>query len=285
MKRIVLLSIILMMFNLNKLQSQTISKNESKTIVKSVKSEEGHEYELLVRLPPNYNNQNNYKVLYYLDGWWLSELVNGSYRLLDLTQNMEEVILVGISIEGDEAAWHIQRNRDYTPSTYDKEKMRFSMKGGTYELNEETTGGGEDFIEFLKGVVFHEIESIYNVDKENRGILGHSFGGLFAYYCLVQYPNLFNNYILISPAIWWNKSELLTDDIKSKIDAEANIYVVMGELENNMLKRPIEELKEELTKRENEENILEFREYNEMDHHSILPIGIYEGMQILYGLE
>jgi len=44
-------------------------------------------------------------------------------------------------------------------------------------------------------------------------------------------------------------------------------------------------LKEELTKRENEENILEFREYNEMDHHSILPIGIYEGMQILYGLE
>jgi len=274
-----------MTINTNSLLSQTKSINESKTVIKSVKSEEGNEYELLIKLPPNYNNEKKYKVLYYLDGWWLSELVNGSYRIHDLTKNMEELILVGISIEGDEAAWHIQRNRDYTPSTYDKEKMRFSMKGGAYELNEKTTGGGEYFIAFLKEVVFQEIESNYNIDKEKRGILGHSFGGLFAYYCLVQHHKLFKNYILISPAIWWNKSELLTDDFKLKIDPEVNIYVVMGELESNMLKRPIEELKEELTKRKNEENIIDFREYEGKDHHSILPIGIYEGMEKLYGIE
>ena len=285
MKRIVFLSIIFLAININKLQSQIKSSNESRTIIKSVESEEGHEYELLINLPPNYSSEKIYKVLYYLDGWWLSDLVKGSYRINYLTKEMEEVILVGLSIKGDEDAWNKQRNKDYTPSNYDKEKMKITMKSGTVKLKEETTGGAEEFIRFMKGVVFDEIESAYNIDKESRGILGHSFGGLFGYYCLINHTEIFKNYILISPSIWWNKSEFLTTENIKRIKRDVNIYVVVGKSESKMLITPIRKMVEGLEEIKNERNRIESKEYEGMDHHSILPTGIYEGLELIYRKE
>ena len=189
MKRIIILTIVFVILNINSLYGQEDGshKFEPETIIKNIENEAGKKYELIVTLPINYNKEKTYNVLYYLDGWWLSELVKGSYKINYLTKEMEEVILVGISIKGDEEAWNRQRNKDYTPSIYDIEKMKITMKSGTVELKKETTGGAKNFIRFMKKVVFEEIESSYNIDKETRGILGHSFGGLFGYYCLTNY--------------------------------------------------------------------------------------------------
>ena len=197
MKRTIILSILFLILSIKSIQGQEEGRHqiESETIIREIESEAGNKYELIVTLPINYNDEKTYKVLYYLDGWWLSELVKGSYRINFLANEMEEVILVGLSIKGDEEAWNKQRNKDYTPSIYDKEKMKITMKSGTVELKEETTGGAEDFIRFMKRVVFDEIESTYNIDKETRGILGHSFGGLFGYYCLINHTGIFKNYI------------------------------------------------------------------------------------------
>ena len=41
----------------------------------------------------------------------------------------------------------------------------------------------------------------------------------------------------------------------------------------------------ELEKIENEKNRIESKEYEGMDHHSILPTGIYEGIEIIYRKE
>jgi hypothetical protein len=198
---------------------------------------------------------------------------------------MEEVILVGLSVKEDEDAWNKQRSIDYTPSIYDKEKMKVSMKSGTVDLGKETTGGAAEFIRFMKSAVFDEIESTYNIDKETRGILGHSFGGLFGYYCLIKHTEMFKNYLLISPSIWWNKSEfVITDNIK-KIKRDVNVYLVVGKAESNMLINPIRKIAAELEEIKNERNRIESKEYEGMDHHSILPTGIYEGIGMIYRKE
>lgn len=284
MKRTIILSILFLILSIKSIQGQEEGRHqiESETIIREIESEAGNKYELIVTLPINYNDEKTYKVLYYLDGWWLSELVKGSYRINFLANEMEEVILVGLSIKGDEEAWNKQRNKDYTPSIYDKEKMKITMKSGTVELKEETTGGAEDFIRFMKRVVFDEIESTYNIDKETRGILGHSFGGLFGYYCLINHTEIFKNYILISPSIWWNKSEFLTTENIKKIKRDVNIYVVVGKSESKMLIVPIRKMTDELEEIKNERNRIESKEYEGMNHHSILPIGIYEGIEIIY---
>jgi predicted alpha/beta superfamily hydrolase len=284
MKKTIILSILFLILSIKSIQGQEEGRHqiESETIIREIESEAGNKYELIVTLPINYNDEKTYKVLYYLDGWWLSELVKGSYRINFLANEMEEVILVGLSIKGDEEAWNKQRNKDYTPSIYDKEKMKITMKSGTVELKEETTGGAEDFIRFMKRVVFDEIESTYNIDKETRGILGHSFGGLFGYYCLINHTEIFKNYILISPSIWWNKSEFLTTENIKKIKRDVNIYVVVGKSESKMLIVPIRKMTDELEEIKNERNRIESKEYEGMNHHSILPIGIYEGIEIIY---
>jgi predicted alpha/beta superfamily hydrolase len=161
-------------------------------------------------------------------------------------------------------------------------KMKITMKSGTVELNEETTGGAEVFIRFMKTVVFDEIESSYNIDKETRGILGHSFGGLFGYYCLINHNEIFKNYILISPSIWWNKSEFLTNEYIKNIKRTVNIYVVVGKSESKMLITPIRKMTDEMKAIKNASNRIESKEYEGMDHHSIMPIGIYEGIEIIY---
>jgi predicted alpha/beta superfamily hydrolase len=284
MKRIITISILFLILNVKSLQGQEAAKQEIELerIIREIESEAGNKYELIITLPINYNDDKTYKVLYYLDGWWLSELIKGSYRINYLTNEMEEVILVGLSIKGDEEAWNKQRNKDYTPSIYDKEKMKISMKSGTVELEEETTGGAEEFIRFMKRVIFDKIESTYNIDKETRGILGHSFGGLFGYYCLINHTEIFKNYILISPSIWWNKSEFLTTENIKKIKRDVNIYVVVGKSESKMLITPIREMTDALEEIKNERIRIESKEYEGMDHHSILPTGIYEGIEIIY---
>ena len=287
MKRIIVLSVLFLILSIKSIQGQEEDrhKNELETIIKEVESDEGKKYELIITLPINYNDERTYKTLYYLDGWWLSDLVKGSYRINYLTKEMEEVILVGLSIKGDEDAWNKQRNKDYTPSKYDKEKMKITMKSGTVVLKEETTGGAEEFIRFMKGVVFDEIESTYNIDKESRGILGHSFGGLFGYYCLINHTEFFKNYILISPSIWWNKSEFLAIENIKRIKRDVNIYVVVGKSESKMLITPIRKMTEGLEEIKNERNRIESKEYEGMDHHSILPTGIYEGLELIYRKE
>lgn len=39
--------------------------------------------------------------------------------------------------------------------------------------------------------------------------VGHSFGGLFGSYLLIKHPNLFNNYIIVSPSLWYDNHLLL----------------------------------------------------------------------------
>lgn len=284
MKRLIILSILFVILITEGIQAQEEGKHRlgPETITKEIESEAGNKYELIITLPINYNKGKTYKILYYLDAWWLSELVKGSYRVNYLTKEMEEVILVGLSIRGDEDAWNKQRNKDYTPSVYNMEKMKISMKSGTVELTAGTTGGAEQFIQFMKSVVFNEIESNYNIDKETRGILGHSFGGLFGYHCLINHNDLFKNYILISPSIWWNKSEFITAENIKKIKRNANIYVVAGKSESKMLIAAIRRMTDALKEIKNDRIRIEPREYEGMDHHSILPTGIYDGIETIY---
>jgi predicted alpha/beta superfamily hydrolase len=42
-----------------------------------------------------------------------------------------------------------------------------------------------------------------------RVLVGHSLGGLFAVYALMTRPDVFQGYIAISPALWWDDQSLV----------------------------------------------------------------------------
>ncbi|MCH6236070.1 alpha/beta hydrolase [Cognataquiflexum rubidum] len=284
MYKILLLLSISFFLHVTESKSQNLSKeiNPPKTIIKQLNNDKGQAYELAITLPSNYQLDKEYKILYYLDAYWLQDLVRGCYRLKSMSSEMDEVILVGILSVGNEKDWHKQRNMDYTPSVYDLSWLNLKIEFGGMFLDETNTGGAEHFMQFLKNRVIPSIEKEYKVDAKTRGILGHSFGGLLAFYSFVNYNDLFANYILIAPAIWWNDSEIFQDKASLLSQKEAKMFIAMGTGEINMLKIPLGELTEELKSKDNEKLVMTYKQYENATHNSVIPQGIYDGIELLY---
>ncbi|MFK8104525.1 MAG: alpha/beta hydrolase [Saprospiraceae bacterium] len=265
-----------------------VSDYGSRTKIHKLTSEQQHDYKLRVTLPNNYDSTQTYKVLYYLDSWWLSEIVLGTHALLHITDLIDGVILVGIGLEGTGYDWNVQRNRDFTPTPYDIKKMRINFKTGRKEnaaaVNAETTGGADAFLLFLETKVIKLIAQHYPNTKEERGFLGHSFGGLFGIYALQENPGLFSELIIISGALWWNKQEILTLEHFAKIkDKKTKLFICYGGTESRLITKSNLKINEILAPIKSEAFQYEFTRYETANHNSILPQAIYDGLLFLYG--
>ncbi|MFT4568169.1 MAG: putative alpha/beta superfamily hydrolase [Saprospiraceae bacterium] len=266
-------------------QNEVYHYNGSKTIVHEIESSNSRTYKLHVTTPPGYSTEENYDVVYYLDAWWLEDLVRGAYVLNFISHDAKPAILVGIGIDGNEHEWNVERNFDYTPSPYDIEKMIVSMSIGSAPLNTETTGGATAFLTFMRSKVFTLIESKYSINGNNRGFIGHSFGGLFGVFSLLTQPGVFKNIVLISPSLWWNKSELLTEEhlgVLRELKSETNIFIAVGGAESRMLVNAISVFKAKIEAMNLQNINISVKMYKREDHQSLLPQAIYDGFDRLY---
>lgn len=266
-------------------QNSPLSGYGSSSVIEEISSDYGSSYKIHITLPPNYDSLKTYKSIYYLDAWWLSDIVKGANALNYLAGHTEAVILIGVSIDGDQNAWHQHRNYDYTPSPYNIERMKISMSGGTALMNDETTGNGPLFYEFLKDSLIPFIESKYKCDSSSRTLLGHSLGGLFGYYALMSQDYTFMNYILLSPSLWWNKSEFINESAIKNISKPVQVYFAYGSSENILItksnKRAIGLIK--LVANDNIHFIN--KTFEGLNHNSILPSAIYDSINELYPLK
>ena len=147
----------------------------------------GQRYELLVSLPEDYaKSGQSYPVLYVLDGWHFPLMAFLQQNNL-YSKRMPPVIVVNVS-HGSENVM-ASRARDFTPSKTSQEA---------------TSGGAAAFLDFLEHEAIPFIDRTYRTVPTDRGLLGHSYGGLFAIYCLEQRPALFQRIVAASPALGWD---------------------------------------------------------------------------------
>lgn len=144
---------------------------------------------IYVQLPEGYERSNmKYPVLMVMDGEWLFHLANAHQRYYSydevIGQNIPRMIVVGIE--------NVDRDRDYVPTT---------NSGNDYSF--PTAGGADNFIKFLETELIPMLDHRYRT-APYRGIIGWSFSGLFSSYVAVTKPDIFNTYLCISPAIWWD---------------------------------------------------------------------------------
>jgi hypothetical protein len=69
-------------------------------------------------------------------------------------------------------------------------------------------------------------------------LVGHSFGGLFAVYALLERPDAFDAYVSISPSLWWNDGALISEAktfFAKHDDADAFLFMTMGNEGGQML--------------------------------------------------
>ncbi len=166
----------------------------------------GRSYEFLVTLPPGYaaNPDRRYPVLYYTDAPQSVALLAGMVRRLrDGGQGLEDAILVGLSYAVGESG-ETSRRRDYTPTTHGDIDARSNMAGRAVVY-----GGAEAYRLHLLNEAFPELERRYRIDPARRTYLGHSYGGLFGAHVLLTAPEMFRQYVLISPSLWYDRRLML----------------------------------------------------------------------------
>lgn len=265
------------------------------TITHKLSSEDKDEYVLKITFPRDYNADEAYKTLYYLDAYWLSDITLGCYTILDLCEYVEDVVFVGISLEGSEKDWNTQRNKDFTPSPYQnlgihqtnpENKAKVVIKNRTgNQFTKENTGGASLFLDFLEQDVIQFVEETYPNLSKGKGLLGHSFGGLFGFYTLQNRPDLFQDYVIISAAVTWNSWELVDDQRFLKLkgfENDLSIYHSYGEQEISSTRNANTAIKNILTELELEELDYEFSPIKDANHYAVLSRAIYDGLLFLY---
>ncbi|MEL6988820.1 MAG: alpha/beta hydrolase-fold protein, partial [Bacteroidota bacterium] len=155
-----------------------------------------------IYLPLSYQEDSSktYPVIYLLDGSKDEDFIHISglvqFCSFSWINIIEESIVVGIS--------NVDRKRDFTyPSNVAIDQKEFP-----------TSGKSKFFIQFIKEELQKLIEHKYRV-SDSKTLIGQSLGGLLATEILFKEPSLFDNYIIVSPSLWWDDEALLNYKIEN----------------------------------------------------------------------
>jgi predicted alpha/beta superfamily hydrolase len=159
----------------------------------------GRAYLIQVALPSALVNAKpgdptRYPTLYLLDGVWDFPLLFSNMQFASMVQPTR-TILVGVTAADSQWKW---RGTDYTPPLATADSVYFKDKSFPAPL----VGGATQFLRVLKEEVIPLIDSAYRTSGD-RGIEGTSFGGLFVAYAMLEEPDLFTRYAMISPSLWY----------------------------------------------------------------------------------
>lgn len=225
------------------------------------------ERRLNVYLPPGYEGSTEkYPVIYLLDGSAHEDYFHVATLIdfLSLYEVMPKTIVIGIS--------NVDRKRDFTTPTKDEKAL----------ANSPTSGGADRFVAFLETDLIPYVESHYRAAAP-RTIIGQSLGGLLAAKVLLEKPALFDNYVIVSPSLWWNNQALLqsaADLMKKNQTPNRKIYISVGD-EHPEMKATALSLSE-IVKKSGWSNLRVQYDYlaNE-DHATSLHISVYNAMKFL----
>ena len=171
-----------------------------------------------VYLPEGYkkNDTTTYPVVYLLDGGIDEDFIHivGLYQFNSFpwVNRIKPSIVVGIV--------NTDRKKDMTFPTLDTGDIR----------RYPTSGHSELFMGFLEKELQPFIRKTFRVNLAST-IIGESLGGLLATEILIKRPNLFSDYIIVSPSLWWNNGSLLEQStilLQKKLLSEKKVYIGVG---------------------------------------------------------
>lgn len=243
------------------------------TIGKSIKIESivlGEARDLNIYLPLTYSEDSskNYPVIYLLDGSKDEDFIHisgivqfGSFSWINM---IPESIVVGIG--------NVDRVRDFTyPSQNELDQSEFP-----------TSGKSENFIAFLQQELQPFIDSTFRT-TEVKTIIGQSLGGLLATEILFKKPELFDNYIIVSPSLWWDDEKLLGAQSASS-DSNKSIYVAGGK-EGEIMERTAKELFDKLSNNQKENKQLFYEFLEDKTHGDALHSAVYNAFEKIFKAE
>jgi predicted alpha/beta superfamily hydrolase len=165
-------------------------------------------------------------VIYVLDGNGLFPLVAQIASSMVAFSPMPAALVVSIGYPVDPALTRAEslknrltwRTRDLTPAA--------PAQAGDI-------GGAAQFLTFIEQDLKPFVASRYPVDASDQTLAGHSFGGLFAAWTLLNAPDAFSRYVLSSPSLFWNDNASIKQvgTFAGRPAGPARVFVSVGEME------------------------------------------------------
>lgn len=177
----------------------------------------GLDYQITVMYPEKYKKENAYHTVYLLDGGHgydeAAEIINSEIN--------QDLVLVSIA--------HVESDNRNTDFTYPVDDTRA-----------KNTGGARKFIQFFNTELIPHIETKIEIIPYERTLYGHSLGGYFSIYFMLQsdYPIPFDNFISASPSLSYGDKYLIEFEqnyFENHTSLNHKWYMSFGSIENNAL--------------------------------------------------
>lgn len=163
----------------------------------------GEDRMINIYLPDNYNPNDavRYPIVYVLDGGVDEDFFHIAGIVRFSTQpwidRFPRSIVVGIG--GN------TRRRDFT---FPVENTDFIEKEGFQKASFPSYGGSDKYRTFMKNELIPYISGNYKSNGKQT-LIGESLAGILSVEILLKQPELFDDYIIISPSLWWGEESLL----------------------------------------------------------------------------
>ncbi|MCE3296925.1 MAG: alpha/beta hydrolase [Crocinitomicaceae bacterium] len=261
--KIYVLSLLLILSNAAKAQEKPFVLGEITELNSEIL---GEKRVLNIYLPEGYrqNDSLSYPVIYLLDGSADEDFIHVSglvqFANFSWVNLLPQSIVVGIA--------NVDRKRDYTfPTTIAEDKTKTP-----------TSGGSEKFLAFLGKELIPFVEKNYRTNSDKM-LIGQSLGGLVATEILFKKPEMFNQYVIISPSLWWDKESLLHVEpaFKGKSNSGTSVFVAVGK-EGDMMVKPAKALHKLLKKNGFS---TEFSYFGDKNHATIMHQALYEAFEFM----
>lgn len=209
----------------------------------------GSEYNIHILYPENYDATLSYHIVYLLDADWyfreVSEIINTNYK--------NSVVLIGIGYKN--------KNKRTTDFTFPYDDMF------------QNSGGADNYIQFINNELILYVEEDLSILSSETTLVGHSLGGYFGLYFMLQqnFQNPFDNIISASPSLFWNDAYIfdLEEQYHSNNDTlSIDLYNSIGDLEGVTMNTLFDAFNERIENRGYEDLSFKYKRFENISHNN-----------------
>jgi predicted alpha/beta superfamily hydrolase len=199
--------------------------------------------------------------------------------LFQFTNQTSPFLIAGVAVAEKQPRDNARfRNSAFTPTPNEKDDAQW-RKVLKVELH---TGEAPRFLRSLKEEIIPLVDSNYRTSAD-RGIAGWSLGGLFAGYALLNAPETFQRYLLVSPSLWWGGGSVLKQVTQLANDGPQkgrHVFIAFGSEEEKDIVEYSQEMARVLRKYSGAQ--VELRTAEGENHYSGLALNYSRALRSLY---
>jgi uncharacterized protein len=268
---------------------EMIQKNPYSMKVFELESPEiGDKFVIRVSVPASYEMAPDakYPLLVVLDGDAAMGLARTTLDYINLGsnfglgKNVPDMIVVGIGYERGAIPWLLTRVRDFTPTV----DGSFNYNNPNFHV--PASGEAAKFYDFLVNTVMPTVAANFRVDDSMAMLAGHSMGGLFAMYAMLQENVPFQKYIMTSPFVEWGDEavfEMEKEFAAKNKTLNADVFFSYCPIEPTpTYVEEVKKMYEVVSSRGYEGFRCTLKEYASENHFSEYPMAFAEGLYWLF---